>query len=286
MTLPSPTATTSATPAAATKPRCLDQMAVACYREHGYALPGRQLLPATEFTDLRAAFDGIEADWLAKGGRPEHLDVPHFYYPELMRWLLHDAVLDVVEDLIGPDIALFSSHFISKPAGDGKRVPWHEDSAYWKTVLQPMEVVTIWLAIDPSTPENGCMKVIPDSHRHGYSEYDIIKDRDAVFEGNIKRGQFDESTAVDCVLDAGEYSLHHAKTIHGSAHNHSSQRRCGYTMRYVSTRSRFNAAETHRQIHQIYLARGVDHAGNDYADPTQPYQAWIDRFGFMIPKGH
>ena len=71
-----------------------------------------------------------------------------------------EIYLDVVESLIGPDIALWSSHFLCKPAGTGKRAPWHEDSAYWGQVLDPMEVVTIWLAIDPSTPENGCMRVL------------------------------------------------------------------------------------------------------------------------------
>ena len=57
------------------------------------------------------------------------MDVPHFKHPELFEWLLADEVLDFVEAFIGPDIALWSSHFISKPPGDGKRVPWHEDSA-------------------------------------------------------------------------------------------------------------------------------------------------------------
>ena len=79
------------------------------------------------------------------------MDVPHFAHPELFGWLLADEVLDFVEAFIGPDIVLWSSHFISKPPGDGKRVPWHEDSAYWNERLSEHEVLTVWLAIDDST---------------------------------------------------------------------------------------------------------------------------------------
>lgn len=252
------------------------------------------MLPPKELAALTACFETLQADWVAHGGQPEHMDVPHFYFPELMRWLLHPQVLDVVEDLLGPNIALFSSHFICKPAANGKRVPWHEDSAYWKNIFGPgpnqhgdgMEVVTIWLAIDPSTVENGCMHVIPDSHHNGYSDYDIIEDKKAVFSGNIKASSIDETKAVACELARGEYSLHHAKTIHGSAANSSTQRRCGYTMRFISTESRFYPEKTWGKFHQLYLARGEDIAGNTYGDPRSVNQAWIDAHGHFIPKGH
>ena len=58
--------------------------------------------------------------------------------------------------LAGPDIALFASHYISEP---GQPVLWHQDGAYWP--LEPMNVVTLWLAVDHSVPENGCLRVIP-----------------------------------------------------------------------------------------------------------------------------
>ena len=54
--------------------------------------------------------------------------------------------------------------FIAKPKGDGKAVPWHTDGAYWRKRLVPMNVITLWLAVDDSTPENGCMRVIPGTH--------------------------------------------------------------------------------------------------------------------------
>jgi ectoine hydroxylase-related dioxygenase (phytanoyl-CoA dioxygenase family) len=270
-------------------PKVLSAPQIQQYRQHGYCVPGRQLLPPEELAAVATTFERLSADWIAAGGRTEHMDVPHFYHPELFHWLLHDAVLDVVEDLIGPDIVLFASHFIAKPGGNGKRVPWHEDSAYWAGLWEPMEAVTVWLALDDSTPENGCMRVIPGSHRNGYSSYAEVEDApQSVFATEIRTGQFDAASAVDCVLGRGEYSLHHAKCIHGSNANTSSRRRCGYTMRYISAHSRFASGDSERrQVHRCYLARGRDHAGNHYGEPFTVNQAWVDRYPPKdAPKGH
>lgn len=258
---------------------------VAHFRSEGYLLPADPVLPDHDFRDLRDRFEAMLADWTARGGRPEAMDTPHFYHPELMRWLLHPAVLDLVEPLIGPDIVLFSSHFICKPAGDGRRVPWHEDSAYWRGQWEPMDVVTIWLAIDDSDLGNGCMQVVPRTHHAGYSAYGQLSER-AVFSTEITAGSFDATSAVSCILRANHASLHHAKAIHGSAANTSDRRRCGYTMRFVSSAARFHPERNNDGRFQIYLARGRDLAGNTYADPTRPNQRWIDHFGVNPPKGH
>jgi chlorinating enzyme len=250
------------------------------FKKEGYLLFNQPVFPQAKFDALKAHFEHKLSTWAEDSGgkSPEAMDVPHFTDVKLFDWLLDDSVLDIVESLIGPDIALWSSHFITKPPGVGKRVPWHEDSAYWGTALDPMEVVTVWLAIDPATPTNGCMRVIPRTHTFGYSEYEPVKNpNDQVFNIEIKKGQYDESKAVDCVLKPNECSIHHAKMIHGSNPNTSSIRRCGYTMRYVPATSKFRPADrVFGDVFQIYLARGQDRAGNKYGDPTKPNQAWID----------
>jgi chlorinating enzyme len=244
------------------------------FNREGYLVCHRQLFPEATFQRLQALFERILAE-APPGKRMEHLDVPHYGYPELFEWLLAGEVLDVVEPIVGPDIVLWSSHFIAKPSGKGKAVPWHEDSAYWKGMLDRQEVVTVWLAVDASDRENGCMRVIPGTHGHGFSEYEPVEDREMnVFGSRIKAGQFDESTAVDLELAPGEFHLHHAKTIHGSNPNTSSRRRCGYTMRYMSSAIKF-FQDTRRMRHQIYLARGRDLAGNNYGDPTRRWEEGI-----------
>ncbi len=259
-------------------PGRLSSQDVEFFGREGYVLPKEPLLPQPKFDALKQHFEQKLVDWTRDSGgkSPEHMDVPHFTDTKLFDWLFADEVLDAVESLIGPDIALWSSHFICKPAGTGKRVPWHEDSAYWGKVLDPMEVVTVWLAIDPSTAANGCMRVMPRTHHNGYSEYDTVKDADAnVFGTEIRKETLDESRAVDFVLEPNHCSIHHAKLIHGSNANTSAMRRCGYTMRYVPASSRFRPAD-HFGAFQIYLARGRDKGGNRYGDPTRVNEAWVN----------
>jgi chlorinating enzyme len=239
------------------------------FRREGYLIPARPLFPQPKFDALRQHFEEKVAR-LPADVSPEAMDVPHFADPKLFEWLLADEVLNLIEPLIGGDIALFSSHFIAKPAGTGRRVPWHEDSAYWRKIINPHDVVTVWLAIDPSTRANGCMKVIPRTHSGGFSEYEDVDHATHVFGAQIKPHQLDESKAVYLELRPNQCSLHHAKLMHASDPNTGDVRRCGYTMRYMSTRVKLNT-DFCGEWHQIYLARGRDHAGNRYADPTRSY---------------
>src|SRR5215213_2364869 len=244
---------------------------IAFFEREGYLIPRQPVFPQAKFDALRDHFERKIAA-LPPDVNPESMDVPHFTDPKLFEWLFAPEVLDMIEPLIGPDIALFSSHFIAKPAGTGRRVPWHEDSAYWQKMMNPHDVVTVWLAIDPSTRANGCMKVIPRTHSGagGFSEYEPRDMKTHMFAAEIKPGQLDESRAVYLELEPNRCSLHHAKLMHASDPNTSDVRRCGYTMRYMSTRVKLNE-EYCGAWHNIYLARGRDQAGNKYADPTQSY---------------
>jgi chlorinating enzyme len=257
---------------------------VAHFRREGYVIPTEAVLPEDKFQGLKRYFEGMLGE-LEPHERPEHMDVPHLVHPELFEWLLHDSVLDLVEPLLGPDIAVFSSHFICKPGSDGKRVPWHEDSAYWNDMLSPMQVVTVWLAIDRSDTGNGCMRVIPRTHHNGYSEYEPVDDpANNVFGNEIKKSQYDASKAVDCILEPNHASLHDGKLMHGSNRNTAPRRRCGYTMRYVSAHTRLNPNRLDH--HQLYLARGKDPGTNQWGDPTKAYPNLMRARGGKIRKGH
>lgn len=269
---------TSATPSVSQSRATLSPEQVAQYRSDGYTIGRQPVLPEAKFHALRAYFENLLAA-LPAGERPEAMDVPHFLHPKLLEWAFDDAVLDLVEPIVGPDIALFSTHFICKPKGNGKRVPWHEDSAYWRGAMDPMEVCTMWLAIDPSTRENGCMMVIPRSHREGhagYSDYENVDAAKNVFGTEIVRAHRDDARRVHVELQANQCSLHDARIQHGSEPNTSSLRRCGWTLRFCPTTVRFNT-ESFAGLHHVYLARGRDHAGNTFADPTRAYPEIVER---------
>jgi len=265
------------------KPR-LSETEVKHFWDEGYVIYKKPVLPEAKFKGLQEHFEKKLAA-LPPGARPENMDMPHMSDPKLFEWLFAPEILDLVEPILGPDIALFASHFLCKPKGDGKRVPWHEDSWYWGKKLQPMQVCTVWLAIDKSTRENGCMRVIPRTHFNGYSEYDPVDPEKNVFSTEIKPNQRDDSKAVYFELEPNEASLHESKLMHGSDPNTSAFRRCGYTMRYISTRTKaMPGPEGH--VHSIYLARGQDRCGGTYADPAKVDQRAVEQQRLHGKKGH
>lgn len=249
------------------------------YRRDGFLLPDTDLLPAADFLDLQRLFGTLLEDWTTRfGQRPEQMDKVHWFYPAMARFATHPHVLDLVEDLIGPDIVFFTSHFFCKPPGDGLRVPWHEDSAYWAGMVEPMEdVLTVWLALDPSTPANGCVRFVPGSHRTPDGAYGQVSDPErAVFHRELvpEAAAEAERAAVDAVLRPGQCSIHHAKTIHGSRANESPHRRCGLTLRYFSAACRWTYPDP---AFPIYLVRGQDRAGNTYGRLGEENVAARDR---------
>jgi ectoine hydroxylase-related dioxygenase (phytanoyl-CoA dioxygenase family) len=231
------------------------------YHENGYHLYRKPLFSPERMSKLDKLF---EDQLLLKGDKlSDQLDTPHFHDERLLEFLLADEVLDLVEPLIGPNIALFSSHFICKDPYKGRATPWHEDSAYWKPRFDRLDkIVTVWLALDRSTRENGCMRVIPGTHTNGFSEYEAVDRTTNTFRSRIKN--VDDSTAVDFELEPGECSLHDARIIHGAEANTSPLRRCGYTMRYFSTE--LHLKHERMPDFKIWLARGKDLGENIYAN--------------------
>ncbi|OEU97034.1 phytanoyl-CoA dioxygenase family protein [Streptomyces oceani] len=183
-------------------------------------------------------------DWLGRQHpeiRPEQLG--HEFLrddPFWVRLVSDDRLLDIAELFVGGDIALFASHYISKSPYSGQPVLWHQDSAFWP--LDPMRVVTLWLSVDHSTTENGCLRVIPGSHRQ-----DIAAVRDNIEVENVLGQEIatevDESEAHDIVLRPGDVEVHHPNIVHGSQANTSPHRRCGLTIRYIPTSTRITAPE-------------------------------------------
>ena len=200
--------------------------------------------------------------------------------PFWVRLVSDDRLLDIAQQFIGPNIALFASHYISKPPFDGQRVLWHQDGSYWP--LDPMEVVTLWLAVDDSTPENGCMRVIPRTQHSDLMEMKRRPDVQSVLGSGMDDALVDETQAVDCVLPRGGVSVHHPNLIHGSEANHSPHRRCGLTIRYIPTSTRIQVEKQKYQQGALtpegrwpsaFLLRGKPTDGiNDYL----PYPRYVE----------
>jgi ectoine hydroxylase-related dioxygenase (phytanoyl-CoA dioxygenase family) len=180
----------------------------------------------------------------------------------------------MVAQLIGDGVILWGCHFFCKPGGDGYETPWHQDGHYWP--IRPLATCTVWIALDRSDRENGCLKVIPGSHRdHALMDH-LHEDRDdLVLSQRMAAGTFDEADAVALELEPGQMSLHDVYMIHGADANRSDRRRAGVALRYMPATSVFerdlNPADGKSGIpvsfatRPLWLVKGVDRTGrNDF----------------------
>ncbi len=220
------------------------------YHAEGYYAPLR-VLSTAEAAKLRDRLEDFEAGAGALAGKLRHKS--HLLFTWLNDLIRHPAILDAVEDVIGPNILCWGSSFFIKEPRNAAFVSWHQDSTYWG--LEPPDIITAWVAFSDSTAANGAMRVIPRSHL-----MDQVPHRDTFAAENLlSRGQeimvdVDERQAAMLELAAGEMSLHHVRLIHGSDPNPSDQRRIGFAIRYIPTYVR-QVAGSHDSA---TLVRGVD----------------------------
>lgn len=229
----------------------------------GYAIVRGALSP-DEITELRNHIEHLIVRY------PE-VPLEHLHHPIQARdafWTstaTHPAILDAVQ-AIAPrmfkdGIALFASHYFCKePRPDAPKVLLHQDAAYWP--LEPMEVLTVWLAVDRSTRENGCLKVVPGTHKGELRE--LRKDTEG--EGGVLGSHThaeDEFDAVEYLeLEPGDFSVHHPMLVHGSDGNTGRERRCGLTIRLMKP-----STVCTDPTHPVFMLRGED-------SPKNAWRAW------------
>lgn len=202
------------------------------YDRNGIVFPIR-VLSVDEVTLFRAELDSI-ADKCGEGSL-KRFDSLHLFFNWAHRLVTHDALLNAVEDVLGGDILIDGTLVFYKPPQDSSYVSWHQDSVYSGWHLTPS--TSAWIALTASHRANGCMRVIPGSHKQGLvSHVNIRDDSNLVARGERVETVVDESKAVDVVLQPGEMSLHHSTIIHGSNANTSDQPRIGFIVRFVTNR--------------------------------------------------
>lgn len=244
---------------------------LAHYAENGFVIP-----------DFRVPMETIEAirrdhDRLLEK-HPEFVD----YCPTVLAYDLTflnyariPAIVDMVGQILGPDFALWNSSFFAKPAFKGRKTPWHQDGQYWP--IRPVATCTVWIAVDASTTENGCLRVIRGSHKaKRVFDHTLNEAKNLTLNQELAPEQYDERDAVDLVLECGQISLHDVFLVHGSEANTSPKPRRGMTLRYMPTSSVFDRdlAVQQRQEKKLglghedrtlFLMRGGDLSGrNDF----------------------
>ena len=219
--------------------KALTREQIVSYRANGYIAPV-DALSADEVKKYRDELARTEAHL---GGSLMAIDKKYRGNLHFMcRWMdelaRHPRIVDAVEDLLGPDILLYTSRFfIKEPKSEGIAA-WHQDSTYFG--LRPYDHVTAWVALCNVTPETGPVEFAVGSHIRGQlmQKSGLIKNS-VNTAGQIIVEWFDQSQIDRAILRPGQFSLHHTCTVHQSAPNRSAERRIGIALSYIPTRTRY-----------------------------------------------
>jgi phytanoyl-CoA hydroxylase len=141
-------------------------------------------------------------------------------------------VLDVIESILGPDIKFYQDQLFMKPPKIGSRQPYHQDAPLGFHI-DPPDMVSCWTALDEATIENGCLWMLPGSHKQGITERSEWKK----FEQRALEDRLPTERPVE--LNRGDCSFHHGLILHSSRPNLTEKRRRGYATHYVSARCRY-----------------------------------------------
>ena len=232
----------------------LTRAEIDCFHEHGF-LPGIDMFSVEECDVFRSKVEAFEQ------ARPEAVEWAFDIKTNLLfDWVYElscePRLLDAMEDLIGPDVLLTDSIFRIKDPGSGTFYGWHQDAA--RIQVEPGFVLA-FIAISEATPENGCLRLIPDS-QHEIHPFSLV----SYSHRQVARvREVDERRAVDLVLTKGQVGLLHCNTIHGSGKNRSSERRIGLINDYTPPSARQSLGMGSGQ-----LVRGADRWGHFGAEPV------------------
>ena len=265
VTAAGPHATLGAGPPSSCRvPKLLTESAITQYRRDGYYTPVAALDPA-QAAGMRSALEAFEA----RSGEPLK-GAKRFKSHLLFHWLAElirsPRILDAVEDLIGPDIMCWTTHWWIKEPRSPHFVSWHQDSQYWGVDTE--KLVSAWVALSPATVASGCMRFLPGSHRGP-----ALPHRDTYHDDNmLTRGQeisegIDEADAVDIEVDTGDAALFAYRIAHASHPNRSDDRRIAVAIRYIPP----DARQTLAEWDSATLVRGEDGCGNFEHEPMPAY---------------
>jgi ectoine hydroxylase-related dioxygenase (phytanoyl-CoA dioxygenase family) len=253
-------------------PMMLTAAEIDTYDRKGYHLPV-DVLSQQEVAACRSQLEAYEE----KTGGPikgEMRHKSHLLFPWINELMRHPRMLDAVEDILGPNLLVWSTSFFIKEARDPGFVSWHQDATYWG--LSSPDVCTAWIALSTADKVSGCMKFVAGTHKSQVQHADTFHKDNLLTRGQEIAVEVDESKAIYAELKPGQASLHHVLLFHGSAPNRSGDRRIGLAIRYVPTyvRQAVGAKDS------ATLVRGVDTHNNFLAEPRPKFDLDPDGVAF------
>lgn len=245
-------------------PKILTPQQIQSFRANGYLYPLDALTP----TEVATYRDELRRTEVHLGGSLMEIDRKYRGNMHLLcRWIdeliRHPAILAVMEDLLGPDLLLYTSRFFIKEPHSQEIAAWHQDSTYFG--LRPFDHTTAWVALSNVSDDAGPVEFAVGSHIRGrLLQRSRVVSNSVNTAGQIIVEWFDQSTIDKAVLAPGQFSLHHTCTVHHSAPNRSDERRIGIALSYIPTRVRHIGT----QRMPATLVRGTDRYGHFDLQPA------------------
>jgi len=236
---------------------------VSRFREDGY-LPAFPVASRDQIDGMRSRLESFEKD---HGGtlRGSNRFKNHLLFKWLSDFIRTPRILDAVEDVIGPDIMVWSTDWWIKEPQSPQFVSWHQDSQYWG--LDTDKLVTVWVALSPSTEKSGCMRVLPGSHTGPDLQHEETYHDDNLLTRGQQITGIDESRAVNLEVDTGEATLFAYRIAHASHPNQTDDRRIGLAIRYIPPDTR----QAYSDQDSAALVRGDDRFGCFKSEPEPRY---------------
>jgi hypothetical protein len=210
---------------------------------------GTQVYPTGEehFTEQRKAPVKDPIDAVLK------LNVPSRFDKQFDTFARSPKVVDIIEDLMGPNIKLYYDQVFSKsPYAPANR--YHQDSVFWRFFASNFQI-TCQILLDPATAENGCVRVIPGSQNFGLVDWDHLP---RLLTEDVLENE------VELPLRPGDATFHHSLTLHCSGPNATPTRRRGWSLHYVSADTRYiGTPEESERIKSL-----------DCLEGTEPVNGW------------
>ena len=195
---------------------------------------------------------------------PQSTDVNLSAFHHRHRWAYdicsHPSIVNAMSKLLdSEDVVLWAMHFWYKEPGNGKYIPWHQDANYWP--MDPAINATAWVALGPTFIDNGCLRLIPNSHTKVYDHVQL--DEASAFGQGIE--SVDEANAINVEMDPGQAVFFNEHMIHGSKPNISDVARVACSIRYTTPEVTFDMDEWGGDKERIktFLVKGEDRFHNN-----------------------
>ncbi len=160
------------------------------------------------------------------------------------------------------ELRLWHDQVQFKPQAVGGENNWHQDAPYWP-LYPSSEMITAWVALDDAGDHNGCMKMVPRSHRWG-RQIDFLHRSAPTHDCLPDRFEDRDVTPVSCPVRAGHVHFHHPLTWHGSPANRSDVPRRAIAIHYATDRALFGGPAPHPMVPFVTSDPGAPLAGDPF----------------------